>query len=597
MSQEDRKELKLVEEKIENLKASRNFLEDKKEQLEKSELRFLREFDTELEKLEAKEKYWQGIIEKGISYELTIATFNAPGMHGVRNIIPIPVTDTNEGVPGTFRTYRTTTIQRFHDLLYSVDVPRKTVLFIKAPPFSGKTGLAQLLCQKLMEDVSRSVIFLTCQRMKPEENFETFFNRSVEIDYIDFTEKQSFDRVIVLDEAQCTYNCEYLWKTTIKDTLGNKNRGLRIILLSSFGSYDPLGISLRQGTPISVPLDNQFNLFQSDLKPGLGLYENEFEEMIKGSPYYQSKDVIWNLCSNHIGMANITLVYLRRMLNNYSGVVDESIVERALRSNDFLRHIISFARGIPSYKALQTIIENYKLHDFRDKMFRVVERVSLGEILKLDSEAISAGSREPTELLIKYGFLFEDDEGYLHFASQMHVKAWLFSTRHDPLPGLAPCMLFQKFVALAISRMHSSHLAKIRQLNDDMGVRERQMQMELYSGIVSLLPKDTYVTPEWRTDDKKGYVDLVIEFIDGTFWFLELLVDGVGAKEHSQRFEKDGKYYTSMIANSKYALIDFRENVKERKVRENFMYVSFSNSYSKAKIAMGDIEEIVFLKP
>jgi hypothetical protein len=70
-------ELKLVEEKIENLKASRNFLEDKKEQLEKSELRFLREFDKELEKLEAKEKYWQGIIEKGISYELTIATGNA----------------------------------------------------------------------------------------------------------------------------------------------------------------------------------------------------------------------------------------------------------------------------------------------------------------------------------------------------------------------------------------------------------------------------------------------------------------------------------------------------------------------------------------
>jgi hypothetical protein len=36
MSQEDRKELKLVEEKIENLKASRNFLEDKKELKEKN---------------------------------------------------------------------------------------------------------------------------------------------------------------------------------------------------------------------------------------------------------------------------------------------------------------------------------------------------------------------------------------------------------------------------------------------------------------------------------------------------------------------------------------------------------------------------------
>jgi hypothetical protein len=41
----------------------------------------LREFDKELEKLEAKEKYWQGIIEKGNGYELTIATGNENTLH------------------------------------------------------------------------------------------------------------------------------------------------------------------------------------------------------------------------------------------------------------------------------------------------------------------------------------------------------------------------------------------------------------------------------------------------------------------------------------------------------------------------------------
>ena len=60
------KELKLVEKDIKALKARRELLEDKKEQLEKSELRFLREFDEELKKLEAKEEYWQEIIRESL---------------------------------------------------------------------------------------------------------------------------------------------------------------------------------------------------------------------------------------------------------------------------------------------------------------------------------------------------------------------------------------------------------------------------------------------------------------------------------------------------------------------------------------------------
>ena len=77
MPQDDRRKLEQVEEKLEKLKARRDLLEDRKEPLEKSELRFLKEFDEELKDLKAKEKYWQGIIEKGISYELTIAAGNA----------------------------------------------------------------------------------------------------------------------------------------------------------------------------------------------------------------------------------------------------------------------------------------------------------------------------------------------------------------------------------------------------------------------------------------------------------------------------------------------------------------------------------------
>ncbi|KAJ3338411.1 hypothetical protein HDU91_001238, partial [Kappamyces sp. JEL0680] len=81
--------------------------------------------------------------------------------------------------------------------------------------------------------------------------------------------------------------------------------------------------------------------------------------------------------------------------------------------------------------------------------------------------------------------------------------------------------------------------------------------MELYSAIVSLLPKHIYVTPEWRTHDKHGFDDLVID-LEHKLWFLELLVDGSDAQEHSNRFAPGGAYYPSLAANSGYALIDFR---------------------------------------
>ena len=64
-SSEDRNELKLVEEKIEKLY---ELLDKEKEVLTKREEYELKNFDSLMAKLEAKEKYWQGIIEKRIIY-------------------------------------------------------------------------------------------------------------------------------------------------------------------------------------------------------------------------------------------------------------------------------------------------------------------------------------------------------------------------------------------------------------------------------------------------------------------------------------------------------------------------------------------------
>jgi hypothetical protein len=147
--------------------------------------------------------------------------------------------------------------------------------------------------------------------------------------------------------------------------------------------------------------------------------------------------------------------------------------------------------------------------------------------------------------------------------------------------------------------MNADHLSKFQQQNSGDVVRERQIQMELYAAIVSLCPKNVYVTPEWRTSDKKGYVDLVVQFPNNenqnTMWFLELLVDGVGAKEHAGRFKLAGKYQSSLNFNSEYALIDFRQNVDVRDFKEEFTYVCFSSSFREATLKSAQNSKVVTL--
>lgn len=153
----------------------------------------------------------------------------------------------------------------------------------------------------------------------------------------------------------------------------------------------------------------------------------------------------------------------------------------------------------------------------------------------------------------------------------MHLKVWLHSSRTDPIllhhiNTLTPKTLIEP----AVGRLSASRLLDLHSQNNADRVRERQLQLQmmLYMAIISFLPFEIMVTPEWRTADKKGFVDLV--FRNGTkLWFFELLVDGIEAKEHAERFKAGGKYSDSLIQNAEYLLIDFRQKVNSRLFRAN----------------------------
>jgi hypothetical protein len=169
-----------------------------------------------------------------------------------------------------------------------------------------------------------------------------------------------------------------------------------------------------------------------------------------------------------------------------------------------------------------------------------LNRVSLGEVVFAKEKGLSPGSNHAIALFTKIGFLYENQEGQLHFSSAMHCKICLKTTRKEPLNHLLKNSRLEDLIISTIGRMSSNRLSSISTENNDI-IRESLLQMEFYTAIVSCVPLSWLVTSEWRTK-LKDYIDLVIRGKDLN-WFIELLVDGDNAKGHEDRFQPEQKYY------------------------------------------------------
>eukprot|EP00644_Phytophthora_capsici_P011931 jgi/Phyca11/563460/estExt2_Genewise1.C_PHYCAscaffold_120265 len=483
------------------------------------------------------------------------------------------------GVPSTFRTERKDTVAAIASLL-----DRIPVVFFRAPPLSGKTAMCHLLYNHIVFSKPDALVAsVRANRMARNETFAEYFKKMYGCDFEEFCAYRC-DRVLLIDEAQITYNDEQLWRGFVKDTLESQIPGLRLVLFSSYGSFDVYRKQERPGTPILVPTDNTFGLNVTPSKPGLQLSRVELEEMVLNSIGASVSDLIWVLCSGHIGIARAVLVFLRWKFGSTTPNAED--VEMELRSEELLQYVRASYRGIPTADAFQRIVKNNDLSEETIlKMSEVLNGVASGKVTSLHDPDGQQTPRSQTavELLTKFGFLYEDQAKQLQFASNMHLKIWLLSSRTDPIGYMVKDISHGDFIVACVQRMSASRLQKFATENTTRVARERQIQMELYGATTSCLPKGVLVTPEWRTDDGKGFIDLVIRG-SGILWFWELLVNGDDAVCHSKRFETGGTNYGSLTRNCRYMLIDFRQNMGVRKRKDGFLYVSFADSFTKAHV-------------
>jgi hypothetical protein len=150
---------------------------------------------------------------------------------------------TEDGVPFMFATKRRETVSKFVENLH-----KSYVLFIRAPPLSGKTGICQLLASFLQEsDLNCSVVYLQGNQM--ETNLKSQFEEITGVNFSDFLNKRKDKRYLILDEGQCTYSDAKFWQSTVKSQLSGYFPNLFIVVAASYGSFDQSAKERRLGTP------------------------------------------------------------------------------------------------------------------------------------------------------------------------------------------------------------------------------------------------------------------------------------------------------------------------------------------------------------
>ncbi|KAI8891588.1 hypothetical protein BC833DRAFT_662954 [Globomyces pollinis-pini] len=117
-------------------------------------------------------------------------------------------------------------------------------------------------------------------------------------------------------------------------------------------------------------------------------------------------------------------------------------------------------------------------------MENYLNRVSLGEVVFAKEKGLSPGSNHAIALLTKIGFLYENQEGQLHFSSAMHCKIWLKTTRKEPLNHLLKNSRLEDFMISTIGRMSSNRLSSIslRLVATDL-TTDTLLMSELYNSI------------------------------------------------------------------------------------------------------------------
>lgn len=115
---------------------------------------------------------------------------------------------------------------------------------------------------------------------------------------------------------------------------------------------------------------------------------------------------------------------LRFLSNRFGSKTPKSIdprnLELELRSARLLQNIDITSRGIPTVAAFEQMIKNLPAESMY-KLSSAMDKVASGNVVRVSDGDNTPKSRDAMELLVRSGFLCEDENKELQFASNMHL--------------------------------------------------------------------------------------------------------------------------------------------------------------------------------
>ncbi|KAE8374268.1 hypothetical protein BDV26DRAFT_284399 [Aspergillus bertholletiae] len=435
------------------------------------------------------------------------------------------------------------------------------IIHIRGTPASGKTTLAQLICNSL-QDQGYLVFFLynwqqQLYEVDPADPWNAL-KKVLRQSYSDISIPNcpGNDAVMILDEAQGSYKDIYLWNSIIKPMSDNPSIfNLRILLFCSFGNPSTGVEKSDFYTPVRIPRRQRITLTsQSDEEsPQIGLFytESEFNDVLSRQVRYEfpniavtfdneAKGYVFSLTNGHPGGVAETIRFLckeyrAKIKHDEKFVISKHHIIDILDNNEesffkFLENSGS-ARCFPEAKDLNPAT--------RDILYQIAE----------EGRIIWEPERPELENCYRGGLvhrMIAVDNSYevAVLPSRLHEK-WLQSFIGKDKKVLPPhftnltqlCMtILSKF-----SRMNLKHsiTGKIMSTAAQPRPIEAQYQDEFYRAFNKVAGRGVPISTEWARTTS-GRVDF---YIPEKKWAVELLRDYDRVDSHIKRFKKGGQYF------------------------------------------------------
>ncbi|EYE94524.1 crinkler effector domain-containing protein [Aspergillus ruber CBS 135680] len=471
------------------------------------------------------------------------------------------------------------------------------IVHVRGTPASGKTCLSELLRDYYLKE-GRKVSLI--------KKWETLHYKNPWSSLIELVEKWNegledlswvltSNTVVLVDEAQVTYNDTALWNTIIKERRSlTCLYNFRLCLFCSYGS-PRTGPDQTFFTPVTLFDEQRISLTPQNQShsPNIGLFydKEEFKDVVSRLLTYKY--------SERFTFDEDAQDYIFALTNGHPGAV-ESIVNvlfQVYRHDIKHRHIRTLTEDHVIWFLEDTATVFQKLSkESVDRSFPVIERCTSGISNILNT--ITEDGNIPFDLndadirfCYQNGWIHRvalDGENIAVLPSRLHEKYIEYSigTMSKPLPARFDSL--QKLCKEILSKfsiMNLRHSVEGKKMSTASQPRpmEAQYQAEFYRGFVHTAGRGVPISTEWsRTKD--GRVGF---YIPEKKWAIELLRDHIEVNEHISRFKDGGKYHAwlkeKMVKD--WIIINCATSLPTKEFSEpKLWHAVFANDYSKLQL-------------